>query len=131
MVRIVIADDQPSVRRNVKVLLEDETDFEVIGEASDGVRAVELTGKLRPDILVSDLKMPHLDGIGVTRRIAKLYPEIGVIIFTMYGDTVYVEAALKAGARGYLLKQSCVDGLIEAVRSVAAGNSYIRPCVSR
>lgn len=126
MLRIVLADDQASVRRGIRCLLEDEPDFVVAGEASDGAEAVEVTGKVKPDILITDLRMPHLDGIQVTEIVARSCPDCRVIVLSMYGGRPYVEAALQAGACGYVLKRFSGDGLIEAIRTVGAGGSYFK-----
>ncbi len=126
MLKIVLADDQPSVRRGIRGLLEDEPDLEVTGEAENGAEAVEMTGRLKPDILVTDLRMPYLDGIQVTEIVARSCPDCRVIILSMYGSKPYVEAAVRAGACGYVLKKFSADGLLEAIRTVATGGSYFR-----
>lgn len=125
MWKIVLADDQAAVRQGVKDWLEDEPDLEVVGEAVDGVDAVELTDSMKPDILITDLKMPRLDGIGVTKRVRQLSPDTRVIILSMYGNGVYVDAALNAGALGYVIKKSSADGLLDAIRAVADGKTYV------
>ncbi len=130
MVKIVVADDHALARGYIKDLLSDEPGVEVIGEASDGVEAVELTAKLMPDILVTDLKMPRLDGIELTKRIRQSSPATRIIILYMYGDKVYVDAALTAGARAYFLKKFSSDGLTEAVLAVSAGKNYLSPPLS-
>lgn len=130
MWQVVLADDQKSVRQGVRDWLEDEPDFQIIGEARDGVEAVDLTSELKPDILVTDLKMPRLDGIGVTERVRQLSPDTRIIILSMYGDRLYVDAAFKAGAMGYILKKSSADGLLDALRTVADGKKYLSPSIS-
>jgi DNA-binding NarL/FixJ family response regulator len=126
MLKIVLADDQSSVRRGIRRLLEDERDFEIAGEASDGAEAVEVTGRLKPDILVTDLRMPYLNGIQVTEIVVRSCPNCRVIILSMYGSKSYVEAAARAGASGYVLKKFSADGLPEAIRTVGSGGSYFR-----
>lgn len=126
MLKIVLADDQKAVRRGIRGLLEGEPDLEVVGEASDGAEAVEITSRLKPDILVTDLKMPQLDGIGVTGRVKELSAGTRVIILSMYEGKTYVKAALQAGASGYVLKRFSADGLTEAIRTVGAGGSYFK-----
>jgi len=130
MVKIVLADDHGLARGYVKDLLSDEQDLEVIGEASDGVEAVELTARLKPDILVTDLKMPRLNGIEVTTHIRQLSPDTRIIILSLYGDKAYVDAALKAGAQAYVLKKFSADGLTDAIRAVVAGKNYLSPSIS-
>jgi two-component system, NarL family, response regulator NreC len=127
--KIIIADDQHSFRQEVKDWLENEPGFEVVGEARDGIEAVEVTENIKPDILISDLKMPRLDGIGVTKRINDLSPGTRVIILSMYGEKIYVDAGLKAGARGYVMKKS-IDELKEAIRTVGAGKTYLSKSIS-
>jgi len=130
MWKIVLADDQKSVRQGVRGWLEDEQGFKVVGEASDGAEAVEVTSRQKPDILVTDLKMPRLDGIEVTKRVRELSPDTRVIILSMYGNKVYVDAAFKAGAWGYVLKKFSTDGLTDAIRTVAGGRAYLSPSIS-
>jgi DNA-binding NarL/FixJ family response regulator len=131
MLKIVLADDHILVRQGLKRLLEDEPNFEVIGEVGDGDEAVEITSRLKPDILVTDLKMPRLDGIKVTQQVRRLSPNTRVIILSMYGVSLYVDAAFKAGACGYVIKKSSADGLIKAIRTVAAGKSYVSPSITQ
>jgi DNA-binding NarL/FixJ family response regulator len=130
MQKIVVADDLTLVREGIRTLLEGEPDFTVIGEANDGVEAVEVTSRLKPDILVTDLKMPRLDGIQVVHRVRRVSPDTRVIILSMYRIKLYVDAALRAGAWGYVLKKSSSDGLVEAIRTVAAGKRYLSPSIS-
>ena len=129
MMKIVIADDQKSVRQSVRQWLENESDFKVIGEATDGIEAVEVISRQKPDILVTDLKMPLLDGIEVTKRVKELSPNTRVIILSMYDNEVYVDAAFKAGACGYILKKFGVDRLADAIRTVAGGRTYFRSSI--
>jgi DNA-binding NarL/FixJ family response regulator len=126
MLRIVVAEDQQSVRQGIRSLLEDQPDFEVAGEAENGAEAVELTDRLKPDILVTDLRMPYLNGIQVTEIVARSCPDCRVIILSMYGSRSYVKAAVQAGASGYVLKKFSADGLPEAIRTVGTGGSYFR-----
>ena len=130
MIKIVLADDHVLARGYVKDLINDEPDLEIIGEAGDGVEAVELTARLKPDILVTDLKMPRLNGIEVTTRIRQLSPDTRVIILSLYGDKAYVDSALKAGAQAYVLKKFSADGLTDAIRAVVAGKNYLSPSIS-
>lgn len=130
-VRVVVADDHTILRKGLKLLLEREPDFKVIGEASDGREAVEQTERLKPDIVIMDIGMPNLNGIEATRRIQSSQPGVAVIILSVHSDEAYILRALKAGARGYLLKDSAEADLIQAVRAVGAGKAYFSPVVSK
>lgn len=112
------------------MLLAAQPDMEVIGEASNGREAVELATQLQPDVIVMDVTMPELNGIEATRRVAQLVPRARVLALSMHKDAVYVREILRAGARGYLLKDSGETDLIAAVRSVAKGEGYLSPAVS-
>lgn len=129
--RIVIADDHAAVRQGVRELLEEEPGFSVISEAKDGIEAVERSTELQPDILVTDLKMPGLDGIQVTERVRKSSPKTRVIILSMYSNKSYVLRALNAGANGYVLKNSSTYGIVESVLAVYAGNRYLSPSLEQ
>jgi len=123
--KIVIADDQTPVRQGVRELIEDEPDFEVVGEANCGMGAIEITGKLKPDILVTDLKMPRLDGIGVTKQVRELSPDTRVVILSMYSNKTYMDAAFQAGAPGYVVKKSTASEVVDAIRTAATGQRYL------
>lgn len=127
---IVIADDHHIVRQGIKVLLENEPGFVVVGEASDGQKAVEITLRLKPNILVVDVLMPSLSGLEVTRRVTKACPKIRVIVLTSYEDEPYVIEALRSGAYAYVLKKSSITDLICAVHEVNAGRHYLGPPLS-
>ncbi len=129
-IRIVLADDHHIVRQGVKALLENEPDFSVVGESSDGISVVATTGQLKPDILVLDLMMPGLNGLEVTKRVAKISPHTRVVILSMYMNEPYVIEALRNGAYGYILKESSISDLIKAIREVAAGRHYLSPPLS-
>ena len=131
MTRIILADDHAVMRTGLRLVLERQQDFEVIGEASDGREAVALTQKLQPDVLVMDIGMPNLNGIEAARQIAAAAPQVAVVILSMHSDESYVLRALKAGAKAYLLKESAESDLISAIRAVAAGKAYFSPAVSR
>lgn len=128
--RILLADDHAIVRQGFRLILSSQPDFEVIGEASNGREAVERAGELQPDIVVMDVSMPELNGIEATRRIAESAPRARVLALSMHKDSVYVREILRAGARGYLLKDSIDNDLLTAVRAIASGEGYLSPAVS-
>jgi two-component system, NarL family, response regulator NreC len=130
MISIMLADDHPIVRQGLKALLESEQNFQLVGEAGDGLEAVRLAIRLKPDVLVTDVMMPGLNGLEVTRQVTKSLPQTRVIILSMYTDDSYVLEALKNGATGYVLKDSQATDLVEAIREVAAGNKYLSPPLS-
>src|SRR5690242_17320042 len=128
--RILLADDHSVVRQGFRLILSSQSDFEVIGEAANGREAVDLAGSLQPDIIVMDVSMPELNGIEATRRLGEVSPKTRVLALSMHKDSVYVREILRAGARGYLLKDSIDSDLIAAVRAVANGDGYLSPAVS-
>jgi two-component system response regulator NreC len=130
-IRIVLADDHKLMRSGLRVLLEQQQDFAVVGEASDGREAVTLVSSQKPDVLVMDIGMPNLNGIEAAAQITQNHPEISVVMLSMHSDESYVLRALKAGAKGYLLKDSAETDLIRAVHSVAEGKSFFSPAVSK
>jgi two-component system, NarL family, response regulator NreC len=129
-IRILLADDHAVVRQGFKMILSAQTDMEIVGEAGNGREAVELAGQLHPDIVVMDVAMPELNGIEATRRLAQSEPHTRVLALSMHKDSVYVREILRAGARGYLLKDSPAVDLVAAVRAVASGEGYLSPAVS-
>jgi len=128
--RILLADDHAVVRQGFKMLLSAQPDMEIVGEAANGREAVESAESLRPDVVVMDVAMPELNGIEATRRLAASAPHTRVIALSMHKDSVYVREILRAGARGYLLKDSGAEDLVSAIRAVAKGESYLSPAVS-
>jgi two-component system, NarL family, response regulator NreC len=130
-IRISLADDHKLMRSGLRVLLEQQSDLTVVGEASDGREAVALVAAQRPDVLVMDIGMPGLNGIEAAAQITNSYPEISIVMLSMHSDESYVLRALKAGAKGFLLKDSAEADLIKAVHSVAEGKSFFSPAVSR
>ncbi|MCX5806535.1 MAG: response regulator transcription factor [Proteobacteria bacterium] len=130
VVSIVLADDHHIVRQGVKALLENDADFSVVGEASDGLKAVDLTTRLKPNVLVVDLMMPGLNGLEVTRQVTKFSPKTKVLILSMYMNEPYVVEALRNGAYGYVLKESNISDLVHAIREVMAGRHYLSPPLS-
>jgi DNA-binding NarL/FixJ family response regulator len=128
--RILLVDDHAVVRQGFKMILDAQSDMEIVGEAANGREAVELAAQLNPDIVVMDVAMPELNGIEATRRVIASDPHVRVIALSMHKDSVYVREILRAGARGYLLKDSGADDLVKAIRAVAGGESYLSPAVS-
>jgi len=128
--RVLLADDHSIVRQGFRMILSTQSDFEVVGEAANGREAVQLAEELKPDVAVMDVSMPELNGIEATRRIAEVSPRTRVVALSMHKDSVYVREILRAGARGYLLKDAMDTDLIGAVRAVARGEGYISPAVS-
>ncbi|MBI2870047.1 MAG: response regulator transcription factor [Chloroflexi bacterium] len=130
-IKVLIADDHAVVREGTRQILEQEPDLDVVAEAADGDEAVKLSGEARPDVAIVDIAMPRCDGIEATRRIKSLYPDIAVLILSAYDDDQFVFSLLEAGAAGYLLKSVRGRELIDAVRSVYAGESVLHPAIAR
>ena len=130
-VRVLLADDHQLMRSGIRLMLEHEPDMSVVGEASDGREAVTLAKSLRPDIVIMDIGMPSLNGIEAAGQMTQENPELAIMIVSMHPDETYVLRALKAGARGYLLKDSAEADLIKAVHVVAGGKSFFSPAVSK
>jgi DNA-binding NarL/FixJ family response regulator len=128
--RVLIADDQGIVRGGLRMILE-AAGIEVVGEASDGKVAIELAGRLKPDVVLMDIRMPTLDGIEATRRLVRDHPALKIIVLTTYGADEYVYHALRAGAAGFLLKMDSPPRLVDAVRLVAAGEALLAPEITR
>jgi two-component system response regulator NreC len=129
--RILLADDHIVMRTGLRALLERQPELEVVGESENGRETVELVASLRPDVVVMDVGMPILNGIEATQMIASKHPTTAVVILSMHADESYVMRALKAGARGYLLKDSAAVDLISAVHAVSQNKSFFSPKVSR
>jgi len=129
--RILLADDHIVMRTGLRALLERQPDLEVVGESENGHEAVELAAALRPDVVVMDVGMPVLNGIEATHMISSKHPTTAVVILSMHADESYVMRALRAGARGYLLKDSAAVDLISAVHAVSQNKSFFSPRVSR
>ncbi len=130
-VRILIADDHGIVRSGLRMLLEQQSDIEVIAEASDGATARDLAIRERPDLAILDVKMPKLTGLQATREIREQAPDVSVLILSMYDDERYLFEALKAGASGYVLKAQADVDLLEAVRAVQRGEPFLTPEAQR
>src|SRR5690349_1946270 len=122
-VRVVIADDHPVFREGLQIVLADAPDLEVVGAVADGAAAVEAVGRLRPDVVLMDLQMPGVGGLEATARIATSQPGVAVVVLTMNEDADTVFAALRAGARGYLIKEADAADIARAVRAAAAGEA--------
>jgi len=129
--RVLLADDHQLMRSGIRLMLEREGDLSVVGEASDGREAVALVKSLKPDVVVMDIGMSNLNGIEAAQQMTGENPEIAVVMLSMHSDESYVLRALKAGARGYLLKDSAEADLIKAVHVVAGGKSFFSPAVSK
>jgi DNA-binding NarL/FixJ family response regulator len=127
---VVIADDHPVVRAGLRELLRSSGDIEVVGEAANGVEAVELATALRPDLVLMDLAMPELDGVEATRLITAARPEVVVVALTTYDDAAHVRAALDAGARGYLRKDIGPEQLVAGIRAAASQWILVSPAIN-
>ena len=130
MPTIVLADDHVVVRQGLKALLEAEAGLRVVGEAADGMEAVHMVERLSPDVLVTDLMMPSLNGLEVTRQTRKRSPQTRIVILSMYSNEAYVVEALRGGAMAYVLKDSSAADLVQAVREVTVGHRYLSPPLS-
>jgi DNA-binding NarL/FixJ family response regulator len=130
-IRILLADDHMVVRLGVRALLESEPDMEVVGEAADGLEAIDKAARLQPDVVVMDISMPNLDGLEATRRIRSESPAVQVLILTVHAQQRYLFPVLKAGGAGYVLKSTVDTELIEAIRTVARGSAFLYPSATR
>jgi DNA-binding NarL/FixJ family response regulator len=130
-VRVVLVDDEAMVRVGLRMVLTAEPDIEVVGEAADGGAAVGVVEQTAPDVVLMDVRMPEVDGIEGARRVLAQSPEVRVVVLTTFDEDEYVEAALRAGVSGFLLKVAPPERLIEAVRTVAAGGGLLDPGVTR
>jgi DNA-binding NarL/FixJ family response regulator len=131
MIRVLLVDDQNLVRQGIRLLLEIEPDIQVVGQAANGREAIQQVEALHPEVVLMDIRMPEMDGVAATREISARFPEVGVIILTTFEDDEIVFDGLKAGARGYLLKDISSEEMAEAVRQVAAGGALIQPSITR
>lgn len=130
-IRILLADDHSILREGLRMLLDRQSEFEVVGDASNGREAVEMAGSLEPDVVIMDLAMPGLNGIEATRRIISRNAHTAVVILSMHSDESYILRSLKAGARAFLLKDSLKSDLIDAIRTAVQGKSFFSPKVSQ
>ena len=130
MIKIVLADDHRIMRQGLRALLTAEPDFEIAGEASTGLEAVQLVEKLKPHVLVTDMMMPELNGMEVTRQVGQRSPDTRVVVLSMHKNEAYVLQALRNGASGYVLKDSSLEDLVRAVRDVLVGKRYLSDPIS-
>ncbi len=128
--KILIADDSAAVRDGITALLKDEPGFEVVGQAQNGLEALQKAQDMRPDLVILDMRMPGLDGVEVTRRLNRLFPDIKIIGLSMYDNKSFAIRAISEGASGYILKKH-VDSLVEALNTVSAGGRYLSPEIER
>lgn len=128
-IRVLIVDDHGLVRTGLRLMLEDEPDMVVLGEAADGEQALQLASELQPDVMLLDVTMAPPDGIQVAQRLRDDRSEVRVLMLTMHEDPELVRASFAAGAAGYMVKRSVTDELVEAIRIVAGGGSYVHPSV--
>jgi DNA-binding NarL/FixJ family response regulator len=127
--RIVLADDHPIVLDGLRNLVSAEEDFQLVGEAASGLSALKLIREKRPDVAVLDISMPELNGIVLSRRLAGEMPDLRLLVLTLHEDRAYLNQALEAGVRGYVLKRSAVENLVQAIRAVMVGGLYIDPAI--
>jgi DNA-binding NarL/FixJ family response regulator len=128
-IRIVLADDHPIVLDGLRNLIRAEPDFELVGEAASGLSALKIIREQRPDVAVLDISMPELNGILLSRRLAGEMPALRLLVLTLHEDRAYLNQALEAGVRGYVLKRSAVENLVQAIRAVMVGGLYIDPAI--
>jgi DNA-binding NarL/FixJ family response regulator len=131
MIKVLLVDDQTLIRQGIRLLLEIEKDIQVVGEAANGREAVAQVEALHPDVVLMDVRMPEMDGVAATRELSARFPTVGVIILTTFEDDETVFDGLKAGARGYLLKDISSEEMAQAVRKVASGEALIQPRITR
>ena len=128
--RLMIADDHATVREGLKLILTSQSDFEVVGEAADGRAAVDEAQRLLPDVIIMDISMPKLNGLKATQKLKECCPQVKVLALTRHRDDGYLQQVLRAGASGYVLKQSAPSELLHAIRAVAEGGKYLDPAVA-
>ena len=128
-IKIILADDHAMLRHGLSRSFEQEKDIDVVGQAKDGHSTIELVGELLPDVVVMDIGMPDLNGIETTRRITKDYPKVKVVGLSMHSSDKYIREMFRAGASGYLLKNCPFEELVEAIRTIVGGKTYISPSI--
>ena len=130
-IRLLLVDDHEIVRAGLKMLLESQSDINIVAEAGNGMQAIEMVDRLSPDVIVMDITLPDISGIEATRRIKQSHPEVAIIALTIHEDEQYFFEMLKAGASGYVPKRAASDDLIQAVRAAFAGDIYIYPTLAK
>ncbi|MDI3298532.1 MAG: response regulator transcription factor [Bacillota bacterium] len=130
-IRVLLVDDHTILREGIRSLLEEQEDIEVVGEAGDGVEAVELTDRLLPDVVLMDIGLPRMNGVDATQAILRRHPEVRVLVLTMHDNEEYVRTIMQAGASGYVLKRSAARELVSAIRAVNEGHTVLNPQLSR
>ena len=130
-IKVLLADDHPVVREGLRTMLSTAADIEVIAEASDGLEAIDKVSECHPEVVLMDLRMPNMDGLEATKRIRVQFPATAVIVLTIYDNDAYIVDAVKAGAVGYLLKDTSRDLLIHAIRAVTSGGMLVKTCLLR
>ncbi len=129
-ITVILVDDHALVRRGFRLMLDEDPEIELAGEASDGEEAVQLAGKVRPNVIVMDCALPKMDGMEATTRIKQQWPEIAILMLSMHSEETWVRLALESGANGYILKSAVDLDLVDAIKRVAAGNTVLDPRVS-
>jgi DNA-binding NarL/FixJ family response regulator len=127
MIRVLLVDDQIIIRQGIKSLLESKSDFEIVGDAENGKEAIIQVEILKPDVVLMDVRMPTMDGVAATGAICQQFPHVKVLILTTFDDHEYVSQAIRLGAKGYLLKDTPIEPLANAIRSVYAGHTHLGP----
>jgi DNA-binding NarL/FixJ family response regulator len=130
-IRVLVADDQELLRAGLRMVLKPQSDIELVGEANDGEQAIALSDRVKPDVVVMDIRVPHIDGIEATRRLLAKRASPRVLVLTTFGEDEYVYEALRAGASGFLLKDAPPEELVAAIRAVARGDALLGPAVTR
>lgn len=130
-ITLVLADDHELMRKGLRALLEEQADFEVVGEAANGHEAVQLARKFKPDVVLMDLAMPELNGLEATRQILHTHPKARIVALTLHADVRMVDRSFRAGIRGYLLKEAAFDELEQAIRTVLKGETYLSKQIGR
>jgi DNA-binding NarL/FixJ family response regulator len=127
MISLLLVDDQNLIRQGLKALLELEPDLEVVGEAENGVIAIDRVKELQPNVVLMDIRMPVMDGVTATKQICQKFPQVNILVLTTFDDDTYVAAAIKNGAKGYLLKDTPSEEIAAAIRAVALGYTHLAP----